>query len=82
MSIRTPAFMLRPCCLAVHSLPQVCVHIEEWSQPEPPLFAPTPGHPSMGPMQRVTPPRGMASVGPQVSGGDPGGLQGLSPRGL
>ncbi|XP_044777872.1 single-stranded DNA-binding protein 4 isoform X13 [Neomonachus schauinslandi] len=28
------------------------------------------GHPSMGPMQRVTPPRGMASVGPQ---GPPGG---------
>ncbi|XP_063472475.1 single-stranded DNA-binding protein 4 isoform X23 [Symphalangus syndactylus] len=31
------------------------------------------GHPSMGgPMQRVTPPRGMASVGPQVRG-PPGG---------
>ncbi|KAF6307226.1 single stranded DNA binding protein 4 [Rhinolophus ferrumequinum] len=27
------------------------------------------GHPSMGPMQRVTPPRGMASVGPQSYGG-------------
>ncbi|XP_059552159.1 single-stranded DNA-binding protein 4 isoform X4 [Myotis daubentonii] len=26
------------------------------------------GHPSMGPMQRVTPPRGMASVGPQSYG--------------
>ncbi|XP_004404699.1 PREDICTED: single-stranded DNA-binding protein 4 isoform X4 [Odobenus rosmarus divergens] len=25
------------------------------------------GHPSMGPMQRVTPPRGMASVGPQAT---------------
>uniref|UniRef100_A0A452TUR1 Uncharacterized protein n=1 Tax=Ursus maritimus TaxID=29073 RepID=A0A452TUR1_URSMA len=31
--------------------------------------APTSGHPSMGPMQRVTPPRGMASVGPQVRAG-------------
>ncbi|XP_046293554.1 single-stranded DNA-binding protein 4 isoform X3 [Marmota monax] len=30
----------------------------------------TPGHPSMGgPMQRVTPPRGVASVGPQGYGG-------------
>ncbi|XP_015987844.1 single-stranded DNA-binding protein 4 isoform X7 [Rousettus aegyptiacus] len=27
------------------------------------------GHPSMGPMQRVTPPRGMANVGPQSYGG-------------
>ncbi|XP_069332846.1 single-stranded DNA-binding protein 4 isoform X1 [Eulemur rufifrons] len=40
------------------------------------------GHPSMGgPMQRVTPPRGMASVGPQVRAG-PGWrvwLEGLSP---
>ncbi|XP_042784873.1 single-stranded DNA-binding protein 4 isoform X10 [Panthera tigris] len=27
------------------------------------------GHPSMGPMQRVTPPRGMAGVGPQSYGG-------------
>uniref|UniRef100_A0A5F8AFY7 Single stranded DNA binding protein 4 n=1 Tax=Macaca mulatta TaxID=9544 RepID=A0A5F8AFY7_MACMU len=35
-----------------------------------PSFCPTPGHPSMGgPMQRVTPPRGMASVGPQSYGG-------------
>ncbi|XP_059016526.1 single-stranded DNA-binding protein 4 isoform X1 [Mustela lutreola] len=27
------------------------------------------GHPSLGPMQRVTPPRGMASIGPQNYGG-------------
>ncbi|XP_037362079.1 single-stranded DNA-binding protein 4 isoform X1 [Talpa occidentalis] len=27
------------------------------------------GHPSMGPMQRVTPPRGMAGAGPQTYGG-------------
>lgn len=40
--------------------------------------APTPGHPNMGPMQRVTPPRGMAGVGPQVRG-RPRGLQGLPP---
>lgn len=45
--------------------PGVC---PQSSQSEPPPFAPTPGHPSMGPMQRVTPPRGMASVGPQVRG--------------
>uniref|UniRef100_A0A5F4WAW1 Single stranded DNA binding protein 4 n=1 Tax=Callithrix jacchus TaxID=9483 RepID=A0A5F4WAW1_CALJA len=35
-----------------------------------PSLCPTPGHPSMGgPMQRVTPPRGMASIGPQSYGG-------------
>ncbi|XP_032723585.1 single-stranded DNA-binding protein 4 isoform X2 [Lontra canadensis] len=27
------------------------------------------GHPSLGPMQRVTPPRGMANIGPQSYGG-------------
>ncbi|XP_025313880.1 single-stranded DNA-binding protein 4 isoform X21 [Canis lupus baileyi] len=39
------------------------------------------GHPSMGPMQRVTPPRGMASVGPQVRAGSRrgGARQGLPP---
>ncbi|XP_077893993.1 single-stranded DNA-binding protein 4 isoform X1 [Ictidomys tridecemlineatus] len=38
----------------------------------------TPGHPSMGgPMQRVTPPRGVASVGPQVrASGDGVNLRG------
>lgn len=33
------------------------------------LFLLPPGHSSMGPMQRVTPPRGMTSVGPQVRAG-------------
>ncbi|XP_030160603.1 single-stranded DNA-binding protein 4 isoform X2 [Lynx canadensis] len=37
------------------------------------------GHPSMGPMQRVTPPRGMAGVGPQVRAGSG---RGGTPRGL
>ena len=35
---------------------------------------PTSGHPSMGPMQRVTPPRGMAGVGPQVRAGSGRGV--------
>nr|XP_014334467.1 PREDICTED: single-stranded DNA-binding protein 4 [Bos mutus] len=38
-----------------------------------PLFLLPPGHSSMGPMQRVTPPRGMTSVGPQSYGG--GGMR-------
>lgn len=45
-----------------------------------PLFLLPPGHSSMGPMQRVTPPRGMTSVGPQVRAG-PGdwGVSGAAP---
>lgn len=47
------------------------------------LFLLPPGHSSMGPMQRVTPPRGMTSVGPQVRAG-PGDWehQGLPPLNL
>ena len=47
-----------------------------------PLFLLPPGHSSMGPMQRVTPPRGMASIGPQVRAVRVTGASGAAPLSL